>query len=104
MKKYTREELINICEKSFVSESKWHDRDSQEAQKQLGKCYALLKDGCDFKIINDEDICKTDENTIWLYIYSKGFQSFELGAEKEEECYYLPTLKRLEEANGNDWY
>lgn len=104
MKEYTRKELINICEKAFVIESKWHDRDSQISQEQLGKCYALLKDGCDFKVIYDEYLCKTDENTIWLYIYSKGFQSFELGADKEEELFYLPTLKRLEKANGNDWY
>ena len=101
--KYTREDLLKICEQSFVSEDKWHDRDSESSQSKLGECYALLKDGCDFEVIYD-DICRTDENTIWLYVYSKGFDYFDRGKEKEEKLFYLPTQKRLDEANGEDWY
>lgn len=114
MDKYTREDLLKICEQAFVPESKWHDRDSESSQCNLGECYALLKAGCEFEIVYDDDICGTDEHTIWLYIYSKGFTYFEYcdleetdewnKRYKEKHHYYLPTLKRLEEANGGDWY
>ncbi len=108
-KKYTREELIEICEKAFVPEEKWHDRDSSEAQKQLGECYIFLKDGCEFEL-REED---SSENTIILDIYTKGFcwfESFTLSNERTREdkekhnYFYLPTLKRLKEVNGKDWY
>ena len=113
--KYTREDLLRICEQAFVSEDKWHDRDSENAQSQLGECYALLKDGCEFEVTyDDDDICGTDENTIWLFVYSKGFMYYEsvcgnetpeeLKSYKEKKHFYLPTQKRLDEANGEDWY
>lgn len=106
MKKYTREDLIKICEQAFVPEEKWHDRDSESSQCKLGECYALLKAGCDFKVTYEdkESMCVTDENTIWLYIYSKGFEYFDWSEKKDEHHYYLPTQKRLDEANGGDWY
>lgn len=112
MEKYNRKDLIEICEKAFVSEDKWHDRDSESSQCQLGECYALLKAGCDFEVIYKDDICETNENTIWLYVYSHGFGWFEsfnepnerTRNEMEEHHYYLPTMKRLKEANGDDWY
>ena len=72
--KYTREDLLKICEQAFVSEDKWHDRDSEDAQSKLGECYALLKDGCEFEVIYDDDICGTDEYTIWLYTYSNNIR------------------------------
>lgn len=96
--KYTLEELIDICEKAFVKESDWKNRDTEEAQCQLGECYALLKAGCEFEIKEE-----TDDKTIWLVVYSKGFMYFE-GGNKEEHEYYLPTYKRLESAEGKDWY
>lgn len=114
--KYTREDLLKICEQSFINENKWHDRDSESAQSQLGECYVLLKDGCEFEVIYKEDdhICETDENTIWLYTYSKGFVYWEncypddteeeRKGYKEKKHFYLPTQKRLDEANGEDWY
>lgn len=102
--KYTREVLLKICEQAFVSEDKWHDRDSESSQSQLGECYVLLKDGCEFEIVYDDDICGTNENTIWLYVYSKGFGYFDWGGQKEKKHFYLPTQKRLDEANGKDWY
>ena len=109
MKEYTREDLIKICEQAFVPEDKWHDRDSENAQCKLGECYSLLKAGCDFEVIYEDEVCGTDEYTIWLYIYSKGFMWFEDWGEdrdssKEKHLYYLPTQKRLDEANGGDWY
>ena len=103
MKKYTRKELIEICESAFVKEKDWTNRDSESAQCQLGECYALLKAGCKYKISYKDDICKTDSETIWIYIYSHGFMYFEEGIE-EEHFYYLPTMKRLKERQGKDWY
>ena len=111
---YTREELLSICEKAFTSEENWQDRDSAISQRQLGECYSLIKDGCDFKIIYDDSNCSTNEETIWVEVYSKGFRYFEYydsndteeenNRNKDSETYYLPTIKRLEEANGGDWY
>ena len=68
------------------------------------------------KVVYEEDdhICETDEDTIWLYIYSKGFMYYEScypddteeerKGYKEKKHFYLPTQKRLDEANGEDWY
>ena len=100
--KYTREDLLKICEQAFVSEDKWHDRDSYNSQCKLGKCYALLKDGCDFKVLTRGNL-KTDKDTIWLEIEATGFEWFE-GGSMETETFYLPTQKRLDEVNGGDWY
>lgn len=99
MKVFTRQELIEICEKAFVEEKDWKNRDSESAQCQLGECYALLKAGCQFEI----DFNNTNNRTIWVNVYSKGFMAFE-GGNLEEHNYYLPTKKRLEETNGKDWY
>lgn len=101
---YTREELIEICEKAIVQEKDWHDRDSESSQRNVGECWALLKAGCDYEITDD-----TGKNTILLCVYSKGFMWFEDWGEdrdnsKEKHRYYLPTPKSLEEANGKDWY
>lgn len=99
-----RKELLEICEKAFVKEKDWRDRDSASAQRQLGECYALLKAGCDFTILTE----KSDENTIWLEVYSHGFCWFVSidhdKSDMDRETYYLPTKKRLEETNGKDWY
>lgn len=103
-KKYTRKDLIKICEQAFVSEDKWGNRDTAQAQIQLGKCYAFLKDGCDYKILYDNKVCKTDEHTIWVTFFVKDFLYFEMEGSKEEYTCYLPTQKRLDEANGEDWY
>lgn len=113
-KTYTREELLDICEKSFVPQDKWWDRDSASAQLGVGKCYALLKAGCEYKILFtvDGDGCSTDDKTIWIQFYVHDFQWFEYGSESFDHRgvedmdyhFYLPTLKRLEERKGGDWY
>lgn len=102
---YTREELIAICEKSTIAEKDWRNRDSSDAQRQLGEAWALLKAGCDFYIRRSGD-CASNESTIWIEIEFNGFNFFEYGSEssKESETYYLPTESRLESAKGKDWY
>lgn len=100
--KYTREDLLKICEQAFVNTDLWHDRDSHYAQCKLGECYALLKDGCEFKVLTRGNL-KTNKDTIWLEIKSTGFEWFE-GGNMKIETYYLPTQKRLDEVNGEDWY
>lgn len=117
MIEYTREELIAICEAAIVPESEWNDRDSYGAQFQVGECWALLRAGCEFEIlyrpadVRSADGCFTDEDTIWINTYGKGFQYFESHEPgdpdrpyMEEERHYLPTRKRLAEAAEKDWY
>lgn len=112
---YSREELIAICEKAFVPQKDWEDRDSSSAQIKLGGCYALLKAGCEFEIKTEENTsdgsrCVTDSETIWIQFYVHDFLWFELceddnkGSATGDYHFYLPTVKRLLEAEGSDWY
>ena len=54
----TRDELVDLCDRGVVAHSHWRNRDSAEAQRQLGECRALLLAGCDFRI--------ADETAEWL--------------------------------------
>lgn len=103
MAELTREELIAICEAAIVPESKWCDRDSESAHRQVGECWALLRAGCPFRISAVGSLC-TNEKTIWLYVDSRGFDSFETGGERNTQSFYLPTRKRLADREGRDWY
>lgn len=115
--KYTRKELIEICESAIVSQKEWSDRDSASSQIDVGKCWALLKSGCKFEIATkDEEInrCITDDKTIWIQFWVKDFcwhdtldgdeEEYPDGVQNSDYFFYLPTKKRLEESNGNDWY
>ena len=116
--KYTRKELIDICEKAIVSQKKWSDRDSASSQIDIGKVWALLKSGCKFEISTEENEkisgLVTDDKTIWIQFWVKNFAWFDhLDADEEEfpngiqnsdYFFYLPTKKRLEESKGKDWY
>jgi hypothetical protein len=104
-REYTRDELIDLCERAIVLEKHWMDRDSHSSQKGIGQAWALLKAGCEFKVIIEGELA-TDDNTVWIEIFSDGFMRFECGDEvgKERETYYIPTLKRITNANGSDWY
>ena len=101
----TREKLIEICEKATVKESDWNNRDSADAQRQLGEAWALLKAGCEF-FVRTSGNCATDTKTIWIEIESLGFKYFECGStnSKDSETYYLPTEERLADRAGKDWY
>ncbi len=114
-KNYSREELLEICEKAFVPQEEWHDRDSAEAQLGVGKCLALLKAGCDFDIEYTEDGkgCSTNDKTIWLQFYVHDFTWFEYGSEHFDDKrgnsdfdyhFFLPTQQRLDDRKGKDWY
>lgn len=104
MATYTREDLISLCEQGAAPEAGWHDRDSAEAQRQMGEAWALLRAGCAFEVLTKGDL-KTDDRTIWVEITFDGFGAFE-GGDKETELFYLPTQQRIDAAalSGGDWY
>ena len=96
--KYTRRELIHICKRGRVLYDDWSsDRDSHQAQSELMMAHLLLESGCKFKM-SDSNL-KTDDQTIWIKIF---FDDWENG--ESWHTFYLPTPKRLKEANGKDWY
>lgn len=110
---YTREQLIQICEMAIVPQDKWNNRDTASAQLGVGKCLVLLKSGCYFEIQRGEGACSTDEETIWIQFWVKDFGFFEgnnddtkgnKGNWDQVYHYYLPTLKRLNDRIGRDWY
>lgn len=103
---YTREQLLLICEASIVPQQKWSNRDTPSAHENIGLCWAMLKAGCNFKILEDAacNLC-TDDKTIWLEISWRNFNSFEYEeGSVDSETFYLPTLNRLKEVDGDDWY
>lgn len=99
---YTREVLIDLCERSIVPVDQWSDRDSAQCMIQLGSCLALLKCGCDFKVLYEDVLC-TNEETIWVEIEYPGFAAFE-GFNSTKSNFWLPTEKRLRDNQGRDWY
>jgi hypothetical protein len=108
---YSREKLIEICEKSIVPLTLWGNRDTPSAQEKVGLCWVLLKAGCKFNVLVEPEEkgcqCVTDENTVWLRIRWPSFLDIECGEEGDcsnDELFYLPTLKRLGENEGGDWY
>ena len=105
---YSRDDLIALCEDAIVPVAAWCDGDSARSHERLGTLWALLRAGCAFRV-RDHDAdgsCRTDEWTVWVDVVYPGFMAFECGRDEnmEEETFYLPTRKRLEEADGRDWY
>lgn len=101
----TREELLVLCERGFVPEDEWHDRDSARAQRQLGEAYALLRSGCAFEVAATPE---STADTWWIEFTFKGFDYFEgtldgLG-DLETDTRYIPTAARLDRTAGRDWY
>lgn len=104
---YAREDLLAICERSFVAHAAWSNRDTADAQRQLGECYALLRAGCDFTVLRGPmglHGLETDDQTVWVEITWKGFAVFDYDGDWDTETYYLPTVARLDLRNGGDWY
>ena len=119
----TRQDLIELCEWAVVPAYKWHNRDSYSAQVNIASIYEGLTAGLDYEITD------TTDGTIWIkftevnkskmkkarylsiddiddykyddeMFYSDGID-FTSGNYKGG---YIPTEKRLEEAEGDDWY
>jgi hypothetical protein len=103
MQKYTRKELIEICELAIVKESQWHNRDSCSAHENVGRAWAFLKAGVPYKILRKGNI-QTSDYTIWLEFKPMDFGSFENGTRLGSETAYLPTKQRIASANCGDWY
>jgi len=124
-----REELIKICEDAVVPYTKWGDRDSYSAQCNISDIHGLLSVGAEYNIGGE-----TNEDTIWIifknitdkqehdytrhllpidgledYFGEGGHESeiFDGGGINIGGAYlggYMPTRKRLEEVDGEDWY
>lgn len=101
---YTREELIEICERAVVAHEHWSNRDSHHAHIGVGHAWALLKAGCEFRVLRGGAMPATDGNTIWVRFEFKDFNWFEWSDELGSELFYLPTPDRLDRADGKDWY
>lgn len=67
---YTREDLIELCERAVVPCSEWHDRDSLSAQKNLEEVYSFLKIGCDYKMNNESD------RTVWIAFSNVTYEQY----------------------------
>jgi hypothetical protein len=118
----TREQLIAICERAIVPQEKWNDRDSESAQKNVGRVWQLLKCGCEFLILTKDNCTAyqpSDDETWQIHFWVHNFMWFENGgiddADNPKKGYlsdsngqplffYLPTEETLKRANGNDWY
>jgi hypothetical protein len=101
-KEELRAHLIELCERAIVPESKWSDRDTPRSQERIGVAWAFLKAGCDFRMADDP---KATDDTLWVEISHKTFNSFEMGeGYEEEELFYIPTDARLRRTEGRDWY
>ena len=72
---YKRAALIKICEDAIVPETQWRNRDSSDAQQQIGQAWALLRAGCEYQVLTEGDL-KTDGSTVWVEITHAGFGFF----------------------------
>jgi hypothetical protein len=96
----TREEIIAICDRAVVQHDKWSDRDSYSAQEQVAMLRALMLAGCDFEM--DTHMSHND-GIVWVRVACRTFTAFEYG-EMGSETFYIPTIARLEDTAGEDWY
>lgn len=98
-----RAALLALCERGFVPQEQWRNRDSSAAQRQLGEAYALLRAGCDFFVDR-----QTKHGAHWVVIEFRGFDYFEGDYDGrgplDNERFYIPTAERLDANDGGDWY
>ena len=99
VKTMTREELIERCEQAIVQVGNWENRDSPEAQRQVGECWALLKGGCPYRIVEETEFRLP---VIWVAIVHPTYDSFEYDAAHSESRFYLPLAERI--SPDGDWY
>lgn len=114
----TREELISLCERAIVPQEKWQNRDSESAQKGVGRVWQLLKCGCKYEICTKDNSPDyySDAETWKIKFWVQSFMWFENGIEDDDEdgydtdsngqylSFFIPTEKSLEAADGEDWY
>ena len=100
---YSREDLIDICERAIVPHENWRNRDTPSAQEGIGKAWAFLKAGCVFRVLTEGSLA-SDDRTIWIEIDHDDFGTRDWGGPGETEMFYLPTDARLAAVNGKDWY
>lgn len=101
---FTRETLIELCQDGLVPQTKWYNRDSASAQRQLGEALALLSAGCNYRVLRERGGLDTNDQTIWLEIESEGFAYHDYDGPLDRDNYYIPTRNRLDENAGSDWY
>lgn len=78
----SREELIKLCEDAVVHHTKWQDRDSYSAQRNLQSIYKGLTAGLDFRIVTKEinPDYHSDESTIIIeFLQPIDFDKLETG-------------------------
>lgn len=76
-----REELIALCERAVVPVEQWSDRDSADAQKQVGEALVLLRAGVEFTLQ------ERTKDTLWVRCYYPGFTAFEYGRGERANLY-----------------
>ena len=128
--KFTRKDLIQICINAVVPCDRWHDRDSYSAQVGVQSIYKGLTGGVPFTYtLEDETIWITfkkptkeqkdkfeylsiDDRDDYFEWYKNEygddtpemFEGYGIDWDSNYLRGYLPTPKRLEEADGDDWY
>jgi hypothetical protein len=101
---YTREEIIALCDKAIFDVAEWSNRDHPQAMIQVGKCWALLKAGCQFKVITEDPLnigIVTNEKIVYLEVWYPVFGDFENDTTedpKHSDNFYIPV-----NAN-NEWW
>lgn len=109
---YSRTHLISICERAIVNINEWESISTRTAQDQLAIAWMLLKAGCEFEILTEEnsniDIAHTNDKIIWISIKSYTSETLKSKLRGVDEImprktFYLPTEKRLYDREGKDW-
>lgn len=100
-----RKWLIHLCEKAIVNHENWANRDSANAQAQVGRLWAYLSAGLPFRILTKQNcqngLYVTNDRIIWIEVEVPGFAYFE-GGEKDADTFYLPKPQQI--VPGHDWY
>lgn len=96
------EAIVKLCERAFLPQEKWRDRDTSGCQRQLGELYAMARAGSECSIELGHRGRLLD-----VTVKIRGFMYHECGAEDgilEIETFYCPSLEWLEVCDGGDWY
>lgn len=77
-----REYLIQLCKDSVVHHTKWSNRDSYIAQKNIQSIYEGLTAGLDFRIVTkeiDSNYYSTEDNLIIKFLQPIDFNKLKSG-------------------------